>query len=144
MRTGTSKTNLRKSYPAPASVLAAYNDLHTIAPKLFPVWGSRNSSKAPLWVNWSRLGKKNPWEALPAVIQFVSALDLDWAFDSETYSIEVKDAEGWFAVNAAEPHVALMVCLRQMLEARPELTTPDEWSDYDSPPRRTLQKEAVA
>lgn len=95
-------------------------------------------------MNWNRLARKNPWEALPAVIQFISALDLDWGFDSETYSIQVKDAQGWFASNAAEPHVALMVCLRQMLEARPELATPDEWPDYDSPPRRTLLKEVMA
>lgn len=138
MTTGTSKASpkTRKAYPAPASVLAAYNDLHATAPKLFPAWGSRNSSKAPLWVNWSRLAKKNPWEALPAAAQLLDVAGLEWAYDSRRFTVTVKDGVNEVSTDGrTDVRVSLMVVLRLLIVRRPELMDPDTWASYDHPPR---------
>ena len=133
MPTESSKT---RTYPAPADVLATYAELHTTAPKLFPAWGSRNSIKAPLWVNWSRLARKNPWDALAAATQLVHAAGLEWAYDSRGFTVTVKDGVNEFSVGGrTDVRVSLMMALRLMIVRRRELMDPDTWASYDHPPR---------
>lgn len=112
----------------------AYFHLHLVAPKLFPAWGTRPAG--PVSPKWALLDSKSGWTALPAAIHLVHAVGLEWGYDSECHTITVQDGVNEVQVDTEiDVRVSLMAALRLMIVRRPELTDPDTWASYATPPR---------